>query len=205
MIYHLIGELVLAEPGTAVIDCNGVGYKLTISSVTLGKLTANADKSKVKLFTYMSVREDAVELFGFYEYDELTAFKMLITVSGVGPKAAMAVLSVLSPDKLAMAVSAGDSKLISSAQGVGAKTAARIVLELKDKITKEIGVSSSQGVGAVSVSDIEDNGSKLSDVMNTLTVLGYTKTEASYALKDIDIAALDTESIIRAALKKLMK
>lgn len=205
MIYHLIGELVLAEPGTAVIDCNGVGYKLTISSVTLGKLTANADKSKVKLFTYMSVREDAVELFGFYEYDELTAFKMLITVSGVGPKAAMAVLSVLSPDKLAMAVSAGDSKLISSAQGVGAKTAARIVLELKDKITKEIGVSSSQGVGAVSVSDIEDNGSKLSDVMNTLTVLGYTKAEASYALKDIDIAALDTESIIRAALKKLMK
>ncbi len=205
MIYHLIGELVLAEPGTAVIDCNGVGYRLTISSVTLGKLSASTDKSKVKLFTYMSVREDAVELFGFYEYDELTAFKMLITVSGVGPKAAMAVLSVLSPDKLAMAVSAGDSKLISTAQGVGAKTAARIVLELKDKIAKEISVSSTSDVGVAFIENAEDNKNKLSDVMNTLTVLGYTKTEASYALKDIDIAALDTESIIRAALKKLMK
>ena len=140
MFYYVRGELVLAEPGTAVIDCGGVGYKLSVSDNTLGKIS-NADKKNVLLYTYMYIREDAVDLIGFATQEELSAFKMLITVSGVGPKAAISILSQLSPSKLAIAVCTEDKKAISQANGIGPKTAARIILELKDKLKGEISES----------------------------------------------------------------
>ena len=136
MFYYVNGMLAHKEPGFAVIDCGGVGYRLTVSQNTLAALDrASARESKVKLFTYMAVREDDVELFGFYTEEELTAFRQLIGVSGIGPKAAMGVLSAFTPDGLARAVCTEDVKAIAKSNGVGAKGAARIVLELKDKMS----------------------------------------------------------------------
>ncbi len=200
MFYYLNGTLAMAETSTAVIDCGGVGYRLTISGSTLGHLSGKIGNT-VKLYTHMAVREDDIELFGFFSPEELSAFRMLISVSGVGPKAAMSVLSLLSPEKFAIAVSSGDTKGLSKAPGVGAKTAARIVLELKDKISKEIKSDAAEGDGVEQDSD----SSKLSDSLNTLMVLGYTRSEAVSALKKVNIDALPLEDIIKEALKLLMK
>ena len=136
MFYYINGRLALLDGGYAVVDAGGVGYKLTISGTTFGALSAE-QKDTVKLYSYMAVREDGVELFGYYSTEELDAFKLLITVSGVGPKAAMSILSVLTPDRLAAAVCAEDAKAIAKAPGVGSKTAARVVLDLKGKLAKE--------------------------------------------------------------------
>lgn len=194
MFYYIKGELVMTDYQTAVIDCGGVGYKLTISGTTLGHLTENG--KTVCLYTYMSVREDAVELFGFYSTEELSAFKMLISVSGVGPKAAMAILSLLSPEKFALAVSEGDTKLLSRASGVGAKTAARIVLELKDKVSAGVAVSDDGEVL------FGGNSSAASDeALEALMVLGYPRSVAVKALEGYTGGTL--EEIMRAALKKI--
>ena len=202
MYYYISGILALCTPTMAVIDCSGVGYKLTISANTLSKL-AGKDGTKVKLYTYFSVREDAQELYGFFTEEEHLAFTMLISVSGVGPKAAIAILSVLTPEKLSLAISTGNAKEISKAQGVGAKTAARVVLELKDSASKLAGEG-----GDISVDDIASKAlsadSKLADVEAALTVLGYSRSEIAYALKGVD-KSLDAEEIIRLALRNLMK
>lgn len=201
MFYYISGTLALCTPTMAVIDCSGVGYKLTISANTLSKL-AGKDGTKVKLYTYFSVREDAQELYGFFTEEEHLAFTMLISVSGVGPKAAIAILSVLTPEKLSLAISTGNAKEISKAQGVGAKTAARVVLELKDSAGKLAGdndVTSYDSVDTVISSD-----SKLADVEAALTVLGYSRSEVAYSLRGVD-KSLDAEEIIRLALRNLMK
>lgn len=201
MFYYISGILALTTPTMAVIDCSGVGYKLTISANTLSKL-AGKDGTKVKLYTYFSVREDAQELYGFFTEEEHLAFTMLISVSGVGPKAAIAILSVLTPEKLSLAISTGNAKEISKAQGVGAKTAARVVLELKDSAGKLAGdsdVASYDSVETVISSD-----SKLADVEAALTVLGYSRSEVAYSLRGVD-KSLDAEEIIRLALRNLMK
>lgn len=201
MFYYISGTLALCTPTMAVIDCSGVGYKLTISANTLSKL-AGKDGTKVKLYTYFSVREDAQELYGFFTEEEHLAFTMLISVSGVGPKAAIAILSVLTPEKLSLAISTGNAKEISKAQGVGAKTAARVVLELKDSAGKLAGdsdVASYDSVDTVISSD-----SKLADVEAALTVLGYSRSEVAYSLRGVD-KSLDAEEIIRLALRNLMK
>ena len=199
MYYHINGELCLTEPHTAVIDCGGVGYRLTVSNTTLGSI-AHKLGEKVKLYTYLAVREDAMELFGFYSVEEHSAFKQLITVSGVGPKAAISILSTLTPSQFAAAVCSSDTKAISKASGIGAKTAARIVLELKDKIAKEYG---DEAIIAAPVG-IQSSG-KLSDAVNALLVLGYSKSEATEALSGIDSSAMPLEALITAALKRLMK
>ena len=196
MFYYIKGDLVHTESNLAVIDVGGVAYKLTVSANTIGDL-ASSQKDKVKLYTYMAVREDAVELFGFYSLEELSLFKLLITVSGVGPKAAMSVLSSFTVEKFAIAVGNEDVKALSKANGVGAKTAARIVLELKDKVAKQISVS--KGVADTPVSS-----GTLSDAQNALMVLGYSKSEAVNALKGIS-PMLPLEDMIKEALKKLMK
>ena len=140
MFYYIKGTLAHLEPTFAVVDAGGVGYKLTISATTHDTmpphLTGNTPP-EVKLYTHMAVREDGVELFGFGSHEELSAFKMLISVSGVGPKAAMAILSIFTPERFALAVCNNDTKAIAKANGIGAKTAARIVLELQDKLMKE--------------------------------------------------------------------
>ena len=193
MFYYVKGTLVTTDPQSAVVDCGGVGYKLTISGNTLSHLTENG--KTVCLYTYMSIREDAVELFGFYTLEELSVFKMLITVSGVGPKAAMSILSLLSPEKFAVAVSSGDSKALSKANGVGKKIADRIILELKDKVEKNVSVADGEDSVATVSGGIAD------DAVDALMVLGYPR---GVAVKAIEGCAGDTlEDVLRAALKKL--
>lgn len=199
MFYYIKGKLVLTDPATAVIDCGGVGYKLAVSANTLAKLTRIGEE--VCLYTHMSVKEDAVELLGFYTTEELAAFKLLITVSGIGPKGAMGVLSVMTPEKFALAVSTGDAKAIAKAPGVGAKTAARIILELKDKVAKAL------PTGAADTDDGFDfthdaPQSSIEEAITALMVLGYTRGEAQAALKGVD-AKLSLEEMITAALRKM--
>ena len=208
MFYYLCGKLALLKNDLAVIDVGGVGYKLTISGTTYEAMPANRsvkDPPTVKLFTYLAVREDGMELFGFATETELATFKLLITVSGVGPKAAMSILSHLTPEKFALAVCTDDKKTISKANGIGPKTAARVILELKDKLMKESGGSeafaavASPGPGAIAA-----KGGKLAEATDALMVLGYSRAEAMAAMKDMDIANMELEEIIRLSLKRLM-
>ena len=201
MIYHLKGTLELCEEGSCVIDCGGVGYKLFISDNTYTAIVGKVG-SELKLLTYLQVREDAVELYGFKTNDELSAFKLLITVSGVGPKAAMSILSLLTPDKLSMAIVGEDTKTIAKASGIGAKTAARVVLELKDKISKQVFAAST--VGGTQAPASFSKSSNLSEALDALVVLGYSRAEAQRALSGID-PTLDVTKIIPMALSKLMK
>ncbi len=201
MIYHVYGTLEVCEPSFCVIDCQGVGYRLTVSDNTYSAILTKINQ-KIKLYTYLQVREDGVELFGFNTNDELTSFKLLITVSGVGPKAAMAILSLLTPDKLSMAITSEDTKAIAKASGVGAKTAARVVLELKDKIVKQTFASSPDVQSAASIN--VGKSSNLSEALDALIVLGYTRADAQRALAGID-PKLDVVKIIPLALAKLIK
>ena len=194
MFYYVKGELVMTDPQSAVVDCGGVGYKLTVSMNTLSHLTQTG--KTVCMYTHFSVREDAVELFGFYDTEELSAFRLLISVSGVGPKAAMAILSLLSPEKFAVVVSSGDTKTLAKAQGIGAKTAARIVLELKDKVSAA--ATADGGEEDVSVTDL---GGIRDDALEALMVLGYQRQAAQKALAGCKGDTL--EELMRAALKKI--
>ncbi len=206
MFYYISGKLAYLDPTCAVIDAGGVGYKMTITQNTHSQMPPHLtvkEAPTVKLYSYMAVREDGVELFGFISEEELSAFKLLITVSGVGPKAAVAILSHLTPAKLAIAVCTEDKKTISQANGIGPKTAARIILELKDKL-KGQAFDDAEAQVAISADAIAPS-SKLSDAQDALTVLGYSRSEALSVLKTIDTSALELDDIIRIALKKLMK
>ena len=163
------------------------------------------DPPQVTLYTHLAVREDDIELYGFATQAELSSFRMLLTVSGVGPKAALAVLSLLSPEKFALAVCTDDRKTISRANGVGPKTAARIILELKDKMLKENGGAIPDGGAVSSVPAAPAGRGKLSEAVDALIVLGGSRPEALTALKTVDTDRLELEAIIRAALKNLMK
>lgn len=210
MFYYIKGTLTHLESGIAVLDVGGVGYKLTVSGTTYDAMPPNRSVKEpptVLLYTYMAVREDGIELFGFATETELASFKLLISVSGVGPKAAMSILSLLSPEKFALAVCTEDKKTIAKANGIGPKTAARIVLELKDKLMKEhvgedLSVLSETGSA---VNSVGGGRGKLSEATDALIVLGYSKAEALNVLKDINTDAMELEEIIRASLKKLMK
>jgi Holliday junction DNA helicase RuvA len=208
MFYYISGKLAKLDAAFAVVDAMGVGFKLTISKSTYYTLCNKGDMADVKLYTYTAVREDGTELFGFSSEEELSAFKMLITVSGVGPKAGISILSTLSPEKLALAICTDDKKAISAANGIGAKTAARIILELKDKL-KANGLGENDNSGSSLLDDISLNGapasSKISDAQDALTVLGYSRSEAARVLKTIDASSLELDDIIKLALKKLMK
>lgn len=207
MFYYLSGKLTLLKNDLAVIDVGGVGYKLTISGTTYEAMPANRsvkDPPIIKLFTYLAVREDGLELFGFATETELATFKLLITVSGVGPKAAMAILSHLTPEKFALAVCTDDKKAISKANGIGPKTAARVILELKDKLMKEAGGSDFASVAPIAGVAPAAKSGKLAEATDALMVLGYSRAEAMAAMKDMDIATMELEEIIRLSLKRLM-
>ena len=209
MFYYIEGKLAHLDYGFAVIDANGVGYKLSITQTTYEAMPPHLSVSEapiVRLYTYMAVREDGIELFGFASESELEAFKLLITVSGVGPKAAVSILSVFSPDKLFITIMNEDTKAIAKANGIGAKTAARIVLELKDKVSKSYteSVSIPQNV-AQGKASMPAGSSKLSDAQSALLVLGYTKSEVVAALRGVDISNKETDDIIRIALKNLSR
>ena len=202
MFYYLKGELAICEVGVCVIDCGGVGYKLTTSSITSQNM-ANKIGQTVKLYTHLAVREDGVELFGFETNEERSCYNLLIGVSGVGPKAAISILSMMTPDRFSLAVCTEDTKFISKAQGIGPKTAARIVLELKDKISKDMmtatpTLSSSPTAKSVPMSK------NLSEATEALMVLGYDKNTVLSAIKDID-PSTDVGLIIKTALKKLAR
>ncbi len=207
MFYYISGILAAANPQMAVIDAGGVGYKLTISENTYNSLPPRHTQEKpyAKLYTYMAVREDGIELFGFADETELSSFKMLLTVSGVGPKAAISILSLLTPEKFALAVCTEDRKTISKANGIGPKTAARIILELKDKLLKETNLDEAAKFSAESISLPKTQTGKLAEAQDALLVLGYSRAEALNVLKSIDTQALGLEEIIKKALKQLMK
>ena len=202
MFYHLFGTLEINEPGFCVIDCGGVGYKLTTSLIT-SEILREKTGEKIKIFTHLAVREDGVELFGFESKEERECFNKLITVSGVGPKAAMSILSIMTPDNFAIAVCTDDAKAISKASGVGSKTALRIILELKDKLSAEVGEISVPTTSRRTAVPIK-NSKNMSEATEALMVLGYDKTSISNALSGIDPTA-KVDDIIRAALKKLAK
>ena len=208
MFYYLCGKLALLKNDLAVIDVGGVGYKLTISGTTYESMPANRsvkDPPTIKLFTYLAVREDGMELFGFATETELATFKLLITVSGVGPKAAMSILSHLTPEKFALAVCTDDKKTISKANGIGPKTAARVILELKDKLMKEAGGADAfASVSSPLSGTPAAKSGKLAEATDALMVLGYSRAEAMAAMKDMDIANMELEEIIRLSLKRLM-
>lgn len=201
MYYYVSGEVAHVEPYLAVIDCGGVGYACRTTAFTLSQIKKG---DKAKLFTYLSVREDAMDLYGFASAEELKLFQQLISVSGVGPKAALSILSAGTPANLALAIITGDEKSLTAAAGVGKKLAQRIILELKDKLTKGQTVSAAgESVAGPAVTIIPQN--KLSEASAALAVLGYSQAEINVALKGIDIDNQSLEQIIRLALKNMMK
>jgi len=202
MFYYLNGTLEYRDAGTCVIDCGGVGYKLTVSLTTSDSLV-NKMNQKVKLYTYLAVREDGIELFGFGSNEERACFNQLISVSGVGPKAAMNILSTMSPDKFSLAVCTEDVKAISKAPGIGSKTAARIILELKDKISKDMMTAGAKIEEAAAFN--VPKSSALSEATEALMVLGYDKNTVLSALRGLDAQTNDVGEIIKAALKKLAR
>lgn len=197
MIYSVKGKLIHKEQELAVIECGGVGYACRTTYATLSQIGKTG--SEVMLRTYLHVREDNVELFGFATEQELNCFKMLISVSGVGPKAGLAILSDTSSERFALTVATGDYKLFTKTKGVGPKLAQRIVLELKDKISKEqMSSDSDSGINFDSVI----NGSNTSEAISALVVLGYSQSEASTVIAKLD-SALSVEEMIKQALKRM--
>lgn len=198
MFYSLTGKLIMLSRERAVISCGGVGFNCRITETTYRELAGG--QGEVTLFTHLNVREDALDLFGFYNREELELFKLLTAISGIGPKAGVSILSSLSPQKLTLAVMSGDYKAISSAQGVGAKTAQRVVMELKDKLGRsDIDLPNDiKGVGVISVSE------NAADAVVALEALGFQRSEASLAVGRLD-SGLDTETLIKQALKLLSK
>lgn len=197
MIYSLTGKIIATDPNGFAIQCSGIAFYCCSTVNTLRKLGKN---SEATVFTHLNVREDAMELYGFADTNELDAFRQLITVSGVGPKAGLAILSALTPDKLALSIASGDVKAITAAQGVGTKIAQRVILELKNKFTAELTQEQSDIVSAAQVSGGAEN---CNEAVEGLIQLGYSRSEAAVAVGKLD-SSLPVEELIRQALKSLI-
>ena len=198
MIYSVTGTLIHMDATTAVVECGGVGFKCLTTLNTLKQLGPAG--GKVTLYTYLNVREDAVDLFGFATKAELETFKNLISVSGVGPKAGLAVLSELSPEQVAMAIASDDLKTITRAQGIGKKIAQRIVLELKDKLAKAAKEDSSFAQAAQNSVNVSTG--NVPKAIEALGVLGYSPSDVSPVLATLD-SALPVEQLISLTLKQM--
>ena len=198
MIYNLKGKLTVCDVNFIVVECGGVGFKCftTLNTVKqIGKVG-----SEVNVFTHLSVREDAMDLYAFATPAELDSFKLLITVSGIGPKAAASILSELTPDRLALCIASGDAKSITAAQGVGKKTAERVVLELKDKMNGIVTESVSSSVN--NASSVES--SSASEAVAALVALGYSQSDAAVVVGSLD-KSMSVDEMIRHGLKQLAK
>lgn len=196
MIYSVSGKLIHTDAELAVVECGGVGYGCRTSLATLQKI---AGKEEVTLLTHLSVREDGVDLFGFADAEELRAFRLLISISGVGPKVAISILSAMSPQQFALAVATGDSKSFSQVKGIGKKIAERICLELKDKVAGEtISVRGQKAIAA------PIGGGSVGEAITALEVLGYSAAEAAGAISKLD-PSLSVEELIKGALKSLAR
>lgn len=197
MLYSVRGKLIAIESNAAVVECGGVGY---MCQTTMNTLKAVKLNTEVTLYTYLNVREDAVDLFGFATKAELETFKNLISVSGVGPKAGLAVLSELSPEQVAMAIASDDLKTITRAQGIGKKIAQRIVLELKDKLAKEAKEDSSFAQAAQNSVNVSTG--NVPKAIEALGVLGYSPSDVSPVLATLD-STLPVEQLISLTLKQM--
>lgn len=200
MFYYLNGTVAHIGPYLAVIDCGGVGYACRTTNYTISSLTKGA---AAKLYTYLHVREDVFELYGFSTEAELSSFQMLLGVSGVGPKAALAILSSNTPEGLALAIVSENEKALTCAPGIGKKIAQRIILELKDKLAKGQLTTSNAESFAGGVTIIPEN--KTSEASAALAVLGYSQSEIAAALKGLDVDQLTLEQIIKQALKRMVR
>ncbi len=197
MIYSVKGKIIHKGTDMAVIECGGVGYACRTTLATLSQIGRTGDEAM--LYTYLHVREDSVELFGFATEQELNCFKMLITVSGVGPKAGLAILSDTNPERFALTVATGDYKAFTKTKGVGPKLAQRVVLELKDKIAKDqLAVTGNTDIDFSAAAE----GGSVSEAISALVVLGYSQTEAASAVAGLD-TSLPVEELIRLSLKKM--
>lgn len=201
MFYYLDGTVAEILPYLAVIDCGGVGYACKTTNNTLSRLKKG---QRGKVYTFLNVGDGIFDLYGFATLNELNSFKLLLGVSGVGPKAALAVLSSGTPETLAMAIVTGDEKALTAAPGIGKKIAQRIILELKDKMSKETagGLDFSGGRGTPAAPLFSN---KASEAAQALAVLGYSTQEAAQALKGVDVENLALEEIIRQSLKKMVR
>lgn len=205
LIAYVNGIIEYIEEGLCVVDVGGIGMNVFISGSTMDRMPGIGEA--VKLYTYTSVKEDSFTLYGFLSRDELSLFKMLITVNGIGPKGGLSILSVMTPDDLRFAIMAGDSKSISAAPGIGKKTAERITLELRDKIK----VSEDDMLGnraAVTMDDLSGDASSARDeAVAALVALGYNSTDAMKAVRKVlkadESAASDTEVLLKLALKEM--
>ncbi len=200
MFYYIEGKVAHLDKNLAVIDAGGVGFAVNTTLNTLSKLRTG---ERARLYTYMNVAENAMDLYGFYELAEKRCFELLISVSGVGPKAALSVLSVCTPESLAMAVVTENEKMLTAAPGVGKRGAQRIILELRDKIAKDMPGLSAQGAAPTVQPGVP--GKKLADVTGALTVLGYTPQEITAALHGVDLESMSVEEAIKVVLKGSLK
>ena len=197
MFYYLDGTITIMDTNLAVVDCGGVGYGCRTTNYTLSQLKLG---KPARLFTYCNIREDAFDIYGFASREELNCFEQLLSVSGVGPKAALSILSVVTPDQFMLAVMTQDAKTLTMAQGVGKKMAQRILLELKDKVA-----DSTLELQGVSVSDMPVvRGSKTAEATAALSALGYSQAEIGAALKGVDAEKLSVEDIVRQALRAMV-
>ncbi len=194
MIYSLKGKLTHWETGLAVIECGGVGYACRTTMNTLAKIR---ELDEVKLYTYMHITENSLDLFGFADNGELSAFKQLISVSGVGPKAALSILSDITPSKLALCVASEDYKTLTKSPGIGAKIAQRIILELKDKVAKEQKLSAKDLQSAAASA-----GDNFTEAMTALQTLGFNPAQCGAALSGAD-PSQSVEELIKFGLKNL--
>ena len=201
MFYYIEGNVAIIEQNVAVIDVGGVGYLCNTSLYTISHLEIG---KKARLYTYCNIREDAFDIFGFYDYAEKHCFELLLSVSGVGPKAAIAILSANSPENFIMAVISENEKALTSAAGVGKRIAQRIILELKDKVAKE-NISISDLGSSSFVPSAAQGGKSVADAFAALAVLGYAQNEINLALRGVNTENMSTEEIIRLVLKNSVK
>lgn len=200
MFYHIEGTVSELGQNLIVLDCQGIGFALNTTMNTLSCVRAG---ERCRLYVSESVREDAFDLFGFYTKNEKNFFEMLTSVSGIGPKAAISILSANTPEGLALAISTGNEKALTVAPGIGKKIAQRVILELKDKISKES--TSVSGVGPAVPVAAQSDGGPVNDAVAALTVLGYGSSEIALALKKVDVTGLRAEEIIKTVLKQMIR
>lgn len=199
MISSLRGRLIYSEKDYIIVECGGVGFKCNVSLNTIGKLPKlNSD---IFIYTFMSVKEDAIDLFGFFSLEEIDCFKLLLSVSGVGPKMAIALLSEFTADRIMLLIASGDAKSLTAASGVGNKLAQRIVLELKDKVGTTFNVANVGDIAAVGNANVATNSK---EAISALVSLGFSQSDAAMAVSKFD-SSLSTEELIKLSLKELSR
>ena len=201
MLYHIEGKITELEPGLAVLDCGGIGFALNVTMNTLSSLRLG---EIVKLYVSEAIGETNFDLYGFRTKSERRCFEMLLAVSGIGPKAALSILSHNSPEGLALAIMSGDEKALTVAPGIGKKIAQRVILELKDKVSKEMGASENT-MPSLLPTAAASSGGAVNDALAGLGVLGYSSAEIAPVLKALDTEGMSAEQIIKAVLKQMVK